>query len=37
LDLRPLQSPPFSLAAVNEALAALEHQKVARPLLDMSL
>jgi S-(hydroxymethyl)glutathione dehydrogenase/alcohol dehydrogenase len=37
LDLRPVQAPPFSLAAVNEALAALEHQKVARPLLDMSL
>nr|MCU0516398.1 hypothetical protein [Oscillatoria sp. Prado101] len=37
LDLRPLQSAAYSLQQVNLALAALETQQVARPLIDMSL
>lgn len=34
LDIRPLRSEPFPLAQVNEALAALETCRVARPMID---
>jgi S-(hydroxymethyl)glutathione dehydrogenase/alcohol dehydrogenase len=37
LNLNPLRSRPFSLDEINEALAALEQRKVARPLIDMHL
>jgi S-(hydroxymethyl)glutathione dehydrogenase / alcohol dehydrogenase len=37
LNLSPLRSNPFSLNAINQALAALEQREVARPLIDMHL
>lgn len=37
LNLSPLRSTPFSLNAINQALAALEQREVARPLIDMHL
>jgi S-(hydroxymethyl)glutathione dehydrogenase/alcohol dehydrogenase len=37
LDLEPLLSAPYALAAVNTALDDLESRRVTRPLLDMSL
>ncbi len=35
LDISPLRSEPFSLTQVNEALAALEACRVARPMIDV--
>jgi S-(hydroxymethyl)glutathione dehydrogenase/alcohol dehydrogenase len=36
LDLRPLRARPFGLHQINDALEALEHARVARPLIDLS-
>ena len=35
LDVSPLRSEPFSLSQINEALAALEKCRVARPMIDV--
>lgn len=35
LDIGPLRSEPFSLAQINEAIAALETCGVARPMIDV--
>jgi S-(hydroxymethyl)glutathione dehydrogenase/alcohol dehydrogenase len=37
LDVRPLQSPPYPLSGVNQALDDLEAGRAARPLIDMKL
>jgi hypothetical protein len=34
--LRPLRARPFGLHQINDALEALEHARVARPLIDLS-
>jgi hypothetical protein len=35
LDLSPLRSEPFRLEQINDALAALDERRVARPLVDV--
>ena len=37
VDVGPLLSAPLTLAAINDALAALESGRVGRPLIDLSL
>lgn len=37
LNIAPLRSRPFALHEINDALSALEHRRVARPVIDMRL
>ncbi len=37
LNIEPLRSEPFALHEINDALSALEHRRVARPVIDMRL